>query len=103
MTEPTSFKFSRITSAFIFAGGIVLAGYFISNSLLKARLHERYVIVKGLSEREVVADLAIWPIIIKATGNNLTEVNTKIEEDRDKVIKFLVEQGFKENEVEMGN
>jgi len=99
----TSFKVDRIIAAMVFAGGIALAGYFIGNSFLKARSLDRYVIVKGLAEREVIADRAIWPITIKATGNNLNEVNDKIELDRKIVINFLIQQGFKEEEIEIGN
>jgi hypothetical protein len=101
----TLLKFSteRIISALIFAIGIALAGYFIGNSYLKARLQDKYVIVKGLSEREVAANLAIWPINIKAIGNNLTEVNYKIELDRKKVISFLIKHGFTAEEIEIGS
>lgn len=97
------FKFERIIAALIFAIGIASAGYFIGDSFLKARLQDRYVVVKGLSEREVTANLAIWPITIKATGNKLAEVNDKIELDRNTVIEFLTKQGFKEEEIEIGN
>ncbi|KAJ6644811.1 Replicative DNA helicase [Pseudolycoriella hygida] len=62
---------------------------------------QRYVTVKGLSEKEVVSDLAIWPISIKVTGNNLTEVNNKIEVDRNtlaqkvtKLQNLLVQKGI---------
>jgi hypothetical protein len=97
------FKFDRILSAFIFATGIILAGNLISNSLLKARLQDRYVTVKGLAEREIVADFAIWPIIFKATGDNLGTVNDKIELDRSTIINFLISHGFKQEELEVGS
>ena len=74
MNNPYS-KIGQIITALIFAFGISLAGYFIGNSFLKAKLLDRSVAVKGLSERIVSADLAIWPITIKATGNDLIERN----------------------------
>ena len=104
MENYTPFKIEKIISAFIFALGIALAGYFMGNSLLKSRLLDRSVVVKGLSERIVNADLAIWPITIKATGNDLVELNRKIESDRNSLINFLVENGFsKDDEIEIGN
>jgi hypothetical protein len=103
MENTIRFKMDRVLSALILAAGIALAGYFMGDAFLRARLQDRYVAVKGLSEREVTSDLAIWPISIKATGNNLTEVNNKIELDRATVIDFLIAQGFKAEEVEIGN
>ena len=96
-------KIDRIISAVIFAIGIALSGYFIGNSLIKAKSLDRSVVVKGLAEREIISDYAIWPITIKATGNNLPEVNHKIEMDRNIIITFLTEQGFKPEEIAIGN
>jgi hypothetical protein len=103
MHENIRFRVDRVMAAVIFATGITLAGYFIGNSFLKTRLQDRYVTVKGLSEREVISDLAIWKITIKATGNDLSKVNNKITSDRNILTNFLVKQGFKEEEIEIGN
>jgi uncharacterized protein len=103
MNNDNKFKTDKIVASAIFAVGITLAGYFIGNSFLKARLQDRHVTVKGLSEREVTADLAIWRITIKAVGNDLTEVNNKIISDRNALSEFLIKQGFKEEEIEIGD
>ncbi|WP_353506882.1 hypothetical protein [Aliiglaciecola sp. LCG003] len=39
-----------------------LLGYFLEQSVERYRSYERTVQVKGLSEKEVSADTAIWPI-----------------------------------------
>ncbi|MCC8417045.1 MAG: SIMPL domain-containing protein [Rickettsia endosymbiont of Bryobia graminum] len=98
-----TFKIDRVIAAFILAIGIALSGYFIGNAFFKSKSLDRYITVKGLSEKEVISDLAVWPITIKATGNNLTEVNEKIESDRNILVNFLIEQGFKQEEIEFGN
>lgn len=103
MQEICTLKDNRMIGALILAIGIALAGYFIGNSFLQAKSLDRSVTVKGLSEKEIVSDLAIWPITIKVTGNNLSEVNNKAELDRNTVISFLTEQGFKSEEIEIGN
>ncbi|MBS1269995.1 MAG: hypothetical protein MAG794_00947 [Gammaproteobacteria bacterium] len=42
--------------------GLSVLGYFIASSPTVFKQYERSVTVKGLSEREVTADVVIWPI-----------------------------------------
>ena len=79
--------------------GILFAGLFISNALYKARVADRYVTVKGLAEREMDADLAIWPITYKDAGNDLLALQKSIDEKRGIIAKFLIEKGFKEEDI----
>jgi hypothetical protein len=44
-----------------------------------ARLGDRFVTVKGVAEREVEADLAVWTIQFSAGGNQLAEVQRTID------------------------
>lgn len=96
-------KIERVIAAAILAIGIAFSGYFVGNAFLKSKSLDRNITVKGLSEKEVISNLAIWPITIKATGNNLTEVNKKIESDHNMLVSFLIEQGFKKEEIDFGN
>ena len=86
----------------IIALAIVLAGYFIGNTLVKSKRYERSVQVKGLAEQEVKADLAVWPIQISLTGNNLSTLKTRIEQQKGKVKEFFVKQGFEGEEFNIG-
>lgn len=52
----------------ILALGIVIAGLLIGGGFARSRNTGRYVTVKGIYEREVKADLAIWPLRIVAGG-----------------------------------
>lgn len=94
---------TKIIASFLLALGIIISASLIGNSLLKIKLLDRSVVVKGLAEKEVKADLAIWPIIITSTGNNLSEVNKKIETDRSVVMNFLVAQGFSKDDITIGD
>lgn len=93
----------RIISSFLLALGIIISAALIGNSFLKVKLLDRSVVVKGLAEKEVNADFAIWPISIAATGNNLSEVNKRIEGDRSIIINFLVTQGFSKDDIMIGD
>jgi len=58
------------TRMIILAVGIVVAGWAAGAGFARARLGDRFVTVKGFSEREVRADLAIWPLRVVASGND---------------------------------
>lgn len=75
-------------------GGILLAGVYLGQSLKESRRPPRVVSVRGLAEREVDADLAIWPISFSETSNDLLELNNRIFDRRKIIAGFLAEAGF---------
>jgi hypothetical protein len=79
--------------------GLSIAGISIGQGLYRSKTTDRYVTVKGLAEREVEADLAVWPITFKVTGDNLTTINGTIESQRRIIKDFLVRQGLDTNQV----
>lgn len=85
---------SRFFLGLFIALGLSLGGWFIGDGFNKGRSGARYVDVKGVAERDVTADLAIWPIRFVETGNDLAAVQARIEADRGKVVKFLRAQGL---------
>ena len=62
-----------ILGAFLCLGLIVL-GYLISSSVIRIKALDRTVTVKGLSEREVPANKAIWPIKFSEADNDLSHL-----------------------------
>ncbi len=81
---------------------IVIAGFFIGNMHKTGKKYDRYVQVKGLSEREVYADLAVWPMNIMLTGNDLTLLKKKIDKQNEEVYNFFIKQGFDQSELTKG-
>jgi hypothetical protein len=71
------------------AVGLALGGYFIGNGLFQARATQRFVTVKGLSEREVPADLAIWPIVFTVSANDLGSLQQGIDSSAAEITEFL--------------
>lgn len=82
-----------VLGLFLFLG-LAALGYFIAASPAKFRAYERTVTVKGLSEREVVADTAIWPIVYSVAGNEIGEVYRLLDQDRERIMEFLKQRGF---------
>lgn len=54
--------------------GLVLGGWVLGAQIKDIKLADRYVTVKGLVERTVKSDMAIWPVSFKETGSDLPGV-----------------------------
>lgn len=88
--------------ALILAAAIALAGFFIGRMHKVGKQFDRHVQVKGLSEREVAADLAVWPMTIALAGNDLGTLERDIESQNREVYQFFIDQGFDETEITRG-
>ena len=95
-------KNNKILPALLLAAGLIIAGYFVGNMHKTGKEYDRYVQVKGLSEREVQADLAVWPINAVLTGNDLKTLKNSIENQNDQVYQFFLDQGFNDEELTRG-
>lgn len=81
-------------TAAILAGGLVLGGYLLGDGLLRAKEAERTVTVRGLAERDVMADLATWTISYSASSTSLTEAQAKVRRDTGAIEGFFSGLGF---------
>ena len=79
--------------------GVAAAGALLRDALVKTRATQRHVTVKGLAEREVPADLAIWPISFKEAAQELTPLQRQIDERRAVVAAFLESAGFASGDI----
>src|SRR5690606_41319630 len=92
MTTPSTTS-AAVLGAFLFAGLVALA-LIVGNAALDVKAHERSVQVKGLAEREVPADVVIWPLSYQLASNNLNELYESIAEKNDIVTRFLADTGL---------
>lgn len=67
-------KTGNLIAAAILALGMIIGGYLLGNGLVRADHADRSVKVRGLSERDVVADLATWTIRFTAQGSDFAAV-----------------------------
>jgi hypothetical protein len=79
--------------------GICVAGLIVSHALVQTRASQRSVSVKGLAEREVAADLVVWPLTFEVMGNDLNVLQTQVETKRQAVREYLRAASFEETEV----
>lgn len=93
---------SALLLGLLVAVGLALAGHFVGQGFVDARALERTVEVKGLAEREVPADTAIWPLQFVVAGNDLEPLLAKLEEQGEQVRAFLTLRGFEAGEITTG-
>jgi uncharacterized protein len=90
---------NRLAAALVLALGMVIAAWLVADGIVKFKQFERSVEVKGLAEREVPADTAIWPIAFSEAGADLTRLYQTLQSKNAIIIDFLRAQGFKPEEI----
>ena len=60
--------------------------------------NDRSVTVRGLSEREVAADLVVWPLSFTVGNNDLKTLQSDIIEKTDITVNFLNEYGLSDED-----
>lgn len=91
-----------LLAAVVVAVGVAVGGKFIGDGFRDGRATDRYVTVKGVAEREVSADLAVWPVRITETGDDLGATQSRLEQDVDSLIVFLVGEGIAQENILRG-
>lgn len=96
MTAPRVYLF---LPSLLLAVGIAVGGHYIGKGIASRNNGDRTISVRGLSEKEAAASIAIWSIGYHATGNELKELNEKLADSTKAVVAFLKQAGFDEIEV----
>lgn len=99
MTESSR---TTIVASALVALGLILGGWLLGGQIKDVRLADRYVTVRGLAERTVKADLAIWPLSFREAGNDLKTTYAKSEQDSQAVLQFLNAQGIPKADITLG-
>jgi hypothetical protein len=91
----------KVIVALILGFSAIISASLISDGLTDLRTGDRYVTVKGVAEREVNADLALWPIRFVATGARLSDAQEKARSSRNAIMAFLKLQAISDSAVEL--
>lgn len=76
------------------AVALIMSGWFIGHGYRSGQTVDRFVTVKGLAERDVTADLAIWPLQLVGASDRLVEAQASIDRDEAAVLAFLASHGI---------
>ena len=91
-----------VAIALIVAGGFAVMGFFIGDGLRNIRSTDRYVNVRGLSEREVATDTAKLSVHMERTGSAPATIFPGIAETQQRALAFLGQEGVKKDEIVTG-
>ncbi|MGH7906959.1 MAG: SIMPL domain-containing protein, partial [Candidatus Binataceae bacterium] len=91
---------SALIIGVLIGAGLGVGGWFIGNGFYRSKTGARYVTVRGLVERHVRADIAVWDISYTATNNNVSAANNEIDRDAKLAAAFAHQHGFKAAEIQ---
>ena len=79
--------------------GLLVLGGSLVLMINNMKSYDRCVTVKGLCEKEVMADKVIWPIVYKQGGNELGELYNRVKDMNAVIVKFLKDAGVSDSEI----
>jgi hypothetical protein len=88
---------TTLGAAAIVAGGLIVGGFLLGDGLTRAREADRAVTVRGLAEKDVVADLATWTIAYSASAGDMASAQASVDRDTAAIQSFFKELGFPED------
>jgi uncharacterized protein len=92
-------KVMWLVCTFILSLGILGAGYSVGKGFYLIKKMSHTVTVKGLAEQAVKSDLALWEINYREVGNDLAQLDQRLQHDQELVVAFLKQQGFTDQEI----
>lgn len=79
--------------------GLVILGLMMPRAVEKYRSYDRTVNVKGLCEREVMADKVIWPVVYRVMANDIQSVYDQTDRNNAEIVGFLKSGGIDASEI----
>lgn len=79
--------------------GLIVLGMMIPRAVSKYRSFDRTVNVKGLCEKEVMADKVIWPVVYKVMANDIQSVYDQTDGNNAVILSFLESGGIADSEI----
>ena len=90
---------NKYFSGAAFILGMIILGISLYATVSNFKSYDRWVTVKGLCEKEVMADKVIWPIVYKQGGNELGKLYNTVQDMNNTIIEFLHDAGVTDDEI----
>jgi uncharacterized protein len=89
-----------LSAVAIFAIGLTTSGYALGDGLRRSKMAEhRIVSVRGVSERNVTADLATWTVDFSHQGTDFGSIQQSVDAQARAVRSFFQRAGFRPDEI----
>lgn len=92
---------SIILASAILSLGIIVLGILLNCGINTFANKDRYVTVKGLSEKTVAANQVIWPLQCKDVGNDVTQLYNAVAQKGKIIVDFLKAGGITDEEISL--
>jgi hypothetical protein len=89
--------------AIVISIGLAASGYFVGRAIERFKLLDRSVVVKGIAERVVKADLAVLRLTFTQTGSELENLSLKIQQNKEAIVSFLKKKGYETQEIQINS
>lgn len=89
----------RFFNGLFIMAGLVVLGLMFPKSVDKFRSYDRTVNVKGLCEKEVMADKVIWPVVYKVMADDIQSIYDQTDRNNATIMSFLKSGGITASEI----
>lgn len=89
-----AYMFKNTLPAFLIAIGVASAGYSVGNAISQNQSFNQYVTVKGLAEKTVKSDKAVWQLYFSVADDEVADAHQDITKAQTAIKDFLQQQGF---------
>ena len=98
-----STSYGSIFLGLFLALGLILSSTIISKTILKVKLANQTLKVKGYAARQIRSDLGLWRAKFIARSHDLVSAYDMLERDLEKILSYLEKNGIKRQTVDISS
>lgn len=99
MKSSTPPPLGKFIPSLLIALSIVILGLCLKSGIDNFTFRDREVTVRGLAERQVMANEVTWPITFNIAGDDLTTIYDNVSRTDSIIVRFLTSSGITRDEI----
>lgn len=99
MKSSTPTPIGKFIPSLLIALSIVILGLCLKSGIDNFTFRDREVTVRGLAERQVMANEVTWPITFNIAGDDLTTIYDNVSRTDSIIVRFLTSSGITRDEI----
>lgn len=99
MKSSTPNPIGKFIPSLLIALSIVILGLCLKSGIDNFTFRDREVTVRGLAERQVMANEVTWPITFNIAGDDLTTIYDNVSRTDSIIVRFLTSSGITRDEI----